>query len=126
MRCTVREPRRWRRPRPLHARHLRALRPLTRTRPQGVASGFRHVDVSEYETDPSGNILRPILTVWFSAESFACPVCGLRLDSSAEMTAAGMEETWDEGPEQVDDYSQPYDEDEGYERKREEDRVAPD
>ena len=36
-----------------------------------------------------------------------------------------MEETWDEGPEQVDDYSQPYDDDEGYERRREEDRVAP-
>ena len=93
---------------------------------QGVASGFRHVDVSEHETDPNGNILRPILTVWFSAESFACAVCGLRLDSSAEMTAAGMEETWDEGPEQVDDYSQPYDEDEGYEHRREEDRAARD
>lgn len=89
---------------------------------QGVASGFRHVDVSEYETDLSGNILRSILSVWFSAESFSCPVCGLRLDSSAEMTAAGMEETWDEGPEQVDEYSQPYDEDEGYERRREEGR----
>lgn len=95
-------------------------------RSEGVASGFRHVDVSEHETDPSGNILRPILTVWFAAESFACPVCGLRLDSSAEMTAAEMEETWDEGPEQVDEYSQPYNEDEGYERRREEDRAAPD
>ena len=93
---------------------------------QGVVSGFRHVDVTEHEPDPSGNILRPILSVWFSAESFACPVCGLRLDSSAEMTAAGMEETWDEGPEQVDEYSQPYDEDEGYERRREEDLAAPD
>lgn len=91
---------------------------------QGVASGFRHVDVSEHETDPSGNIRRPILSVWFSAESFSCPVCGLRLDSPAEMTAAGMEETWDEGPEQVDDYSEPYDEDEGYERRREEDRAS--
>jgi hypothetical protein len=34
----------------------------------------------------TGNVRRAILSVWFSAESFACPICGLRLDSSAEIT----------------------------------------
>jgi predicted RNA-binding Zn-ribbon protein involved in translation (DUF1610 family) len=86
---------------------------------QGVATGFRHAGVSDREREPSGKFVRPILGVWFSAGSFACPICGLRLDSSAEIAAAGMEETWDEGPEQVDDYSPPYDEDEDCDRRRE-------
>lgn len=81
---------------------------------QGVATGLRDVRASDHERDPGGNVLRPILNVWFSAESFVCPICGLRLDSSAEITAAGMESTRDEGL--------PYDEDEDYERRREEHR----
>ena len=87
---------------------------------QGVATGFRDVAVSDREREPSGKFVRPILGVWFSAYSFACSICGLRLDSSAEIAAAGMEETWDEGPEHVDDYPPPYDEHEDYEHWREE------
>lgn len=87
---------------------------------QAVATGFRYVAVGDSERNPSGKIVRPILSVWFQTDSFACPICGLRLDSPAEIAAAGVEETWDEGPEQVDDYSPPYDEDRDYDRWREE------
>jgi hypothetical protein len=87
-----------------------------------VGTGFRAVEARDYERDPDGNILRPILSVSFYAESFACPVCGLKLDSPAEIEAAGMESPWDEGTEGVDVYSPPYDEDAEYERWRDEHR----
>src|SRR5262249_771283 len=87
---------------------------------QGVATGSRDVGADDFERDPDGNILRPILSVLFYAESFACPVCGLKLDSPAEIEAAEMESAWDEGTEEVDIYSPPYDEDAEYERWREE------
>jgi hypothetical protein len=89
---------------------------------QGVATGFRDVGAEDFERDPDGNILRPILSVSFYAESFACSVCGLKLGSLGEIRAAEMEVAWDEGPEEVDTYSQPYDEDAEYERSREEHR----
>jgi len=87
---------------------------------QGVATRFRDVGAEDFEVGQDGKILRPILSVRFHAESFACSVCGLKLDSPAEIEVAGMELTWDEGPEEVDVYSPPHDEDADYEHWREE------
>ena len=45
----------------------------------------------EFEDDPQpGDIVLPFGMVWFNAKKFACRTCGLRLDSTLEMSTAGM------------------------------------
>ena len=84
-----------------------------------VVTGFRDVGALNHERDKDGDIVRPILSVVFYAESFHCPVCGLRLDSPPELEVAEVGTLYDEGPDRVEEFSQPYDEDSDYERRRE-------
>jgi hypothetical protein len=85
-----------------------------------VLTGFRDVGAIHYVRDEHGNIVQPAFTVLFSAESLACPVCGLRLDSPEELDAAGLESLIDEGPQRVDELSPIDDGDAAFERWREE------
>lgn len=58
--------------------------------------------------------------VWFSADGLTCPVCGLRLDSLAEIEAAGMSSRWELPDEDPEPYMPVHhDEDEQYEAWRE-------
>lgn len=58
---------------------------------------------------------------WFTAQQFHCPVCNLRLDSAAEIDAAGMETAWEVEDVGRRDREQPIDDgDAAYERWREE------
>ena len=47
----------------------------------------------------------------FTAHVFRCPVCGLRLDSEAEIDAAGIETAWQIEDADWRDYESEYDED---------------
>jgi hypothetical protein len=59
--------------------------------------------------------------VWFDAQTFSCPVCNLRLDSVAEIDAAGLDTSWQvEGVNWGDRGSPFVDEDAAYEHYREE------
>jgi hypothetical protein len=76
----------------------------------GVATGQYTI-----EWVPAGSDKGPVPNidgdVWFSAQAFRCQVYGLRLDSDAEIDAAGFDSAWEiEGgvwrdyePEQYDD-----------------------
>lgn len=56
---------------------------------RGVSNGEHEVTWEpEWEGD---EIVNASATVWFKADEFSCRVCGLRLDSAAELEAAGME-----------------------------------
>jgi hypothetical protein len=82
----------------------------------GVGTGSYDV---VWEPDWEGDrIINAAGTLWFEADSFACRVCGLRLDSAAELGAADMETRWkieDADPRAYE----PYDEDSAYEAWRE-------
>jgi hypothetical protein len=62
-----------------------------RTRLAGRSHGVVTGDYSiEFEDDPQpGDIVLPFGMVWFNAKKFACRTCGLRLDSTLEMSTAG-------------------------------------
>lgn len=82
----------------------------------GVASGYKEVEWG-YEGDEDVTFRATSGIVFFTAEAFACGVCGLRLDLEAELTAAGMESRWE--IEGADPYEpDPGDEDAAYERWR--------
>jgi hypothetical protein len=67
----------------------------------------------DWGPDPGG---RPTGTEWFNAHEFACRVCGLRLDTAAEVRAAGMEPYWKVRDLDPGDF-RPFDED-AYEKWR--------
>ena len=52
----------------------------------GTATGEHTVDwdVADWDKE-TGNVTSVAPTVWFSAQAFHCPVCGLHLDSQAEI-----------------------------------------
>jgi len=56
--------------------------------------------------------------VWFTAQAFHCRVCGLRLDTEAEIDAAGMDTAWQIEDADWRNYEPEYDEDEAYEHWR--------
>ena len=58
--------------------------------------------------------------VWFTAHAFQCQVCGLRLDSEAEIDAAGIITAWQIEDADWHDYEPEYGEDAAYEHWREE------
>jgi hypothetical protein len=58
--------------------------------------------------------------VWFIARAFHCRICGLRLDTESEIDAAGMDTAWQIEDADWRDYEPEYDDDEAYERWREE------
>jgi hypothetical protein len=66
----------------------------------GIATGFCDAAIGPWH-DPSNKPLDPSVEVEFTAESFACSVCGLRLTSSPEIEAAGMQRSWRVNPEQI-------------------------
>jgi hypothetical protein len=85
-------------------------------------TGSRHVGaiaVDDYDEEP---VFRDVAEeVWFTARRFHCPVCNLRLDSEAEIGAAGIDARWQIEDANWIDYEPPYDEaDEDYVRRREE------
>ena len=54
----------------------------------GVATGTHDVawEAGDWDKE-TGEVTNADASVWFSADSFRCPVCGLRLDSQAEIDA---------------------------------------
>jgi rubredoxin len=54
---------------------------------EGVKTGYYHI---EWDYEDVGQVPRLGGTVWFVPETFTCRVCGLRLDSTPELTAARM------------------------------------
>ncbi len=66
----------------------------------GVATGFRDA-ADDIWSETSGSTLDLTFDTEFTAESFACPVCGLRLGSAAEIEAAGMPLSWYDDPGRV-------------------------
>jgi len=58
--------------------------------------------------------------VWFTAQEFECQVCRLLLDSEEEVDAAGMDTAWEIDDADPSDYEPPTDEDDAYDRWREE------
>ena len=116
---------------------IRALRALSKSVPltadqrfrdcpvcgsDGIATGEHTVewnpDDSYKETSQSPNFVGE---VWFTALKFRCPVCHLRLDSEAEIDAAGIETAWQiEGADWREYEQEPLDENAPYERWREE------
>ena len=58
--------------------------------------------------------------VWFAAQTFRCRVCGLRLDSEAEIDAGGFDPVWEIEDADWRDYEAEDDGDTAYERWREE------
>ncbi len=61
----------------------------------GTVTGFHSADSAW--SDGPGGAREMGLDAEFTAESFACPICGLRLRSSAEVEAAGMPLSWAAG-----------------------------
>jgi hypothetical protein len=72
----------------------------------GIATGFRDATAGIWR-DPSSKTIDPGINVEFTAESFACPVCGLRLSSSAEIEAGGMQQSWVEDPDRITELPAP-------------------
>jgi len=60
----------------------------------GSATGSREVQWFDDEADEEGAVFEPAGTVWFRPSWFGCDVCGLRLESPAEIHAAGMGWEW--------------------------------
>jgi hypothetical protein len=58
----------------------------------GIAAGDHDV---EWDYDREGDLFPAVPAVWFTADGFACRVCGLRLDSTAELEAAEMSSRWE-------------------------------
>jgi hypothetical protein len=82
----------------------------------GIATGAREVEY-DHQEDQDGTIY-PVAVVRLTVASFACRVCGLQLDSAAELTAARMEAYWeDEGADPLE-FEPPFDEDAAYEAWR--------
>ena len=87
----------------------------------GVAGGNHDVDW-HVERDEDG-VPHATGTVWFFGYRFACGVCGLRLDSPAELAGANMEADWKvEGADPAAYDLRAFDEDAAYEAWREEQR----
>ncbi len=86
----------------------------------GVAGGSHDVDW-EFKRDEQGVFqLTGRGTVWFFGDRFACSVCGLQLDSAAELSAAKMDVDWEvQGVNPADYDSVDLDEDAAYEAWRE-------
>jgi hypothetical protein len=59
----------------------------------GVATGARDIEMKPGR-DEAGRAHGVEL---FNADGFTCQICGLVLDSADELTAAGMESSWEEG-----------------------------
>jgi len=74
----------------------------------GVASGIYDVEWGD-ERDKDGLPVRDG-SVQFLADDFECRVCGLRLTSQAELTAAGLKTVWEVGQIDRNDYWSFFDE----------------
>jgi hypothetical protein len=81
----------------------------------GVACGTRNVEW-DYEHLIHGSH-HPSGTMWFEADRFICRVCGLQLNSTAELKSAGMGDRWEEDFNPLE-YVPEIDEDVAYEAWR--------
>jgi hypothetical protein len=87
----------------------------------GIATGEHTVEwVPDEGQKKVGQVHDYDRQVWFTAKAFQCPVCKLRLDSEAEIDAAGMNTAWHIEDADLRDYEEPMDEDASYEHWREE------
>lgn len=60
-----------------------------------IATGEHSVEWVPDDSDKeAGQVANADREVWFTAQAFRCPVCGLRLDSEAEIDAAGIRTAW--------------------------------
>jgi hypothetical protein len=88
---------------------------------QGIATGEHSVEYEPADWDKeTGEVTDVGAEVWFSARSFRCNVCGLRLDSQAEIDKV-FDPVWEIEDADWREYEPLYDdEDDAYERWREE------
>ena len=89
----------------------------------GIATGGHTVEWVPGDWDKeTGDVTNVDGEVWFSAHSFHCPVCGLRLDSQAEIDAGAFDPVWEIEDADWRDYEPDRynDEDAAYERWGEE------
>lgn len=85
----------------------------------GVAAGMHEVWWATPERKQGTQPTPSNPTVLFDADRFECPVCGLRLDSPAEMDLAGVETVWEIKDADWRDYEEDPDL-EAYETRRDE------
>jgi hypothetical protein len=88
---------------------------------QGIATGEHSVEYEPTDWDEeTGKVTDFTAEVWFGAQSFRCSVCGLRLDSQAEIDKV-FDPVWEIEDADWREYESLYDdEDDAYERWREE------
>jgi hypothetical protein len=88
-----------------------------------IATGEHIVELVPDDWDKeTGDVTQLAAEVWFTAHAFRCPVCNLRLDSGAEIEAAGIDTAWqieDADPKDYGHQDDEYDFDADYERWRE-------
>jgi hypothetical protein len=87
----------------------------------GIATGAHNVEweVTDWDKE-TGQATNAEGEVWFIAQAFHCQVCGLRLDSEAEIGAAGISIAWPIEGADWRDYEPDYDYDAAYEHWGEE------
>jgi hypothetical protein len=86
----------------------------------GIATGQHTVEWVPGDWDKeTGDVTAVDGEVWFTAHAFRCRVCGLRLDSEAEIDAAGIATAWQIEDADWRDYEPEDDGDAAYERWRE-------
>jgi hypothetical protein len=80
---------------------IAALRALSRSAPLTADQRFRDCPVCGSDGMATGEHTAEVLegdpdgeTGWFTAQKFRCPVCNLRLESEAEIDAAGIDSNW--------------------------------
>jgi len=85
----------------------------------GIATGEHTVDweVTDWDKE-TGQATHAEGVVWFTAQAFHCQVCGLHLDSQAEIDAC-FDPVWEVKDADWHDYEPEYDEDGAYEHWRE-------
>ena len=77
-----------------------------------LATGTHTVEWVESDWDKeTGEVSHVEGEVWFTAQAFHCPVCGMRLDSEAEIDAAGIKTAWEIEGADWRNYEPGYDQD---------------
>jgi hypothetical protein len=87
----------------------------------GIATGRHTVEWVPDDWDKeTGQVTNVYEGVWFTAQKFGCRVCNLRLDSEAEIDAAGIDTAWEIEGADWRDYEPQDDGDAAFERWRDE------
>jgi hypothetical protein len=62
---------------------------------RGLAEGMVDVEYEEPEWDKTGRLASEGIALWFEPNDFGCRICGLRLNSPAELAEARVRDRWE-------------------------------